>query len=95
MQETGEQVIAAAGELHLERCLTDLKATPLFFVSFYAIIFLCHCEQERFAKDVRIRVSKPLISFRETIVLNAEVLSHACAMLVYVAFGCRLVKPRK
>ncbi|KAI3880105.1 hypothetical protein MKX03_003926 [Papaver bracteatum] len=43
---TGEQVLAAAGEVHLERCIKDL--------------------QERFAK-VSLNVSKPLVSYRETI----------------------------
>eukprot|EP00178_Gracilaria_changii_P001671 TRINITY_DN1238_c0_g1_i14.p1 TRINITY_DN1238_c0_g1~~TRINITY_DN1238_c0_g1_i14.p1 ORF type:complete len:947 (-),score=135.67 TRINITY_DN1238_c0_g1_i14:23534-26374(-) len=43
----GEHIIAANGELHLERCLKDLR--------------------ERFAKDVRIHVSKPIVSFRETV----------------------------
>lgn len=43
----GEHVIAANGELHLERCLKDL--------------------QERFAKGIRIHVSKPIVSFRETV----------------------------
>lgn len=43
----GEHVIAANGELHLERCLKDLR--------------------ERFAKNVRIHVSKPIVSFRETV----------------------------
>ncbi|KAI3921253.1 hypothetical protein MKW92_022815 [Papaver armeniacum] len=43
---TGEQVLAAAGEVHLERCIKDL--------------------QERFAK-VSLNVSKPLVSYRDTI----------------------------
>jgi ribosome assembly protein 1 len=42
----GEHVIAASGELHLERCLLDLR--------------------EHFAKGVRIHVSRPIVSFRET-----------------------------
>ena len=42
--DTGEHVVAAAGEVHLERCIADLR--------------------ERFAK-VPIRVSPPIISFRE------------------------------
>lgn len=42
----GEQVLAAAGEVHLDRCIKDLK--------------------ERFAK-VRLEVSPPLVSFKETI----------------------------
>ena len=46
LTETGEHVVAAAGEVHLERCVADLR--------------------ERFAK-VPIRVSPPIISFRETV----------------------------
>lgn len=42
----GEHVLAAAGEVHLERCIKDLK--------------------ERFAK-VRLEVSLPLVSYKETI----------------------------
>jgi len=48
VQETGEYVIVAAGEVHLQRCLDDLK--------------------ERFAK-IEIKVSDPIVPFRETIVL--------------------------
>lgn len=44
----GERVVAAHGELHLERCLKDLK--------------------ERFVKGIRFHVSKPIVSFRETVV---------------------------
>lgn len=44
----GEHVIAASGELHLERCLLDLR--------------------ERFAPGIKIHVSPPIISFRETVV---------------------------
>lgn len=44
----GEHVIAASGELHLERCLLDLR--------------------ERFAPSIKIHVSPPIISFRETVV---------------------------
>ncbi|TYZ60100.1 hypothetical protein PybrP1_010046 [[Pythium] brassicae (nom. inval.)] len=46
VQETGEHVVVALGELHLERCIKDLK--------------------ERFAK-VAVRVSEPLVGFRESI----------------------------
>ncbi|XP_057955495.1 uncharacterized protein LOC131149240 isoform X2 [Malania oleifera] len=42
----GEHVLAAAGEVHLERCIKDLK--------------------ERFAK-VKLEVSPPLVSYKETI----------------------------
>jgi ribosome assembly protein 1 len=44
LMDTGEHVIAAAGEVHLERCVADLR--------------------ERFAK-VELKVSPPLVSFRE------------------------------
>ncbi|KAL0582570.1 hypothetical protein ABG067_007508, partial [Albugo candida] len=47
IQESGEHVIVALGELHLDRCIKDLK--------------------ERFAK-VSVRVSEPLVPFRETVV---------------------------
>jgi ribosome assembly protein 1 len=46
VSQRGEHVLAAAGEVHLERCIKDL--------------------QERFAK-VQLEVSKPLVSFKETI----------------------------
>jgi len=46
LMETGEHVIAAAGEVHLERCIADLR--------------------ERFAK-VDLKVSPPLVSFRESV----------------------------
>jgi ribosome assembly protein 1 len=44
--QRGEHVLAAAGEIHLERCIKDLE--------------------ERFAK-VKLLVSDPLVSFKETI----------------------------
>ncbi|KAJ0402401.1 hypothetical protein P43SY_004110 [Pythium insidiosum] len=50
VQETGEHVVVALGELHLERCIKDLK--------------------ERFAK-VAVRVSDPLVTFRESVVAGA------------------------
>eukprot|EP00178_Gracilaria_changii_P004636 TRINITY_DN1753_c0_g1_i3.p1 TRINITY_DN1753_c0_g1~~TRINITY_DN1753_c0_g1_i3.p1 ORF type:complete len:842 (+),score=150.81 TRINITY_DN1753_c0_g1_i3:303-2828(+) len=46
-EESGEHVIAGAGELHLEICLKDL--------------------QEDFMNGAEIRVSNPVVSFRETI----------------------------
>jgi len=46
VSQRGEHVLAAAGEVHLERCIKDLE--------------------ERFAK-VQLEVSKPLVSFKETI----------------------------
>ena len=49
VQTSGEHVVAAIGELHLERCMKDLR--------------------ERFAK-VEFRVSEPLASFRETLVVR-------------------------
>lgn len=52
VQESGEYVIVAAGEVHLQRCLDDLK--------------------ERFAK-IQIRVSEPIVPFRETVVLPPKV----------------------
>lgn len=48
----GENVLAAAGEVHLERCIKDLK--------------------ERFAK-VRLEVSPPLVSYRETIEGDSDI----------------------
>ncbi|CAL1526751.1 unnamed protein product [Lymnaea stagnalis] len=52
IQETGEHVIVAAGEVHLQRCIDDLK--------------------ERYGK-VDVNVSKPIVPFRETIVLPPKV----------------------
>lgn len=46
-EESGEHVIAGAGELHLEICLKDL--------------------QEDFMNGAEIRVSNPVVTFRETI----------------------------
>jgi len=47
MEETGEHIIAGAGELHLEICLKDL--------------------QDDFMGGAEIRVSEPVVSFRETV----------------------------
>lgn len=47
IEETGEHIIAGAGELHLEICLKDL--------------------QEDFMGGAEIRVSDPVVSFRETV----------------------------
>ena len=47
VEDSGENVIVACGELHLERCLTDLA--------------------EEFAKGLKLRVSEPIVSYRETI----------------------------
>ncbi|XP_033634554.1 elongation factor-like GTPase 1 [Asterias rubens] len=52
IQETGEHVIVAAGEVHLERCLDDLR--------------------ERFAK-IEIKVSEPIVPFRETIIIPPKI----------------------
>lgn len=49
--ENGEHILATAGELHLERCIKDLK--------------------ERFAR-VDIQYSKPVVSFRETLVEDKD-----------------------
>eukprot|EP00730_Choanoeca_flexa_P004343 TRINITY_DN11666_c0_g1_i8.p1 TRINITY_DN11666_c0_g1~~TRINITY_DN11666_c0_g1_i8.p1 ORF type:complete len:1050 (+),score=270.78 TRINITY_DN11666_c0_g1_i8:3-3152(+) len=53
VQETGEHVLVAAGEVHIERCITDLK--------------------EQFAPGIQIRASKPIIPFRETVVIPPTV----------------------
>ena len=50
--ETGEHVLATAGEIHLQRCIDDLR--------------------ERFA-CVNLKVSAPIIPFRETVVLPPRV----------------------
>jgi hypothetical protein len=51
-EDTGEWLLGAAGEIHLETCLKDL--------------------QERFAR-IELRVSPPLVSFKESVVHPAEV----------------------
>jgi elongation factor 2 len=48
IEETGEHIIAGAGELHLEICLKDL--------------------QDDFMGGAEIRVSDPVVSYRETVV---------------------------
>eukprot|EP00172_Hildenbrandia_rubra_P001763 Plantae.Rhodophyta-Hildenbrandia_rubra.ctg23534.p1 GENE.Plantae.Rhodophyta-Hildenbrandia_rubra.ctg23534~~Plantae.Rhodophyta-Hildenbrandia_rubra.ctg23534.p1 ORF type:complete len:707 (+),score=134.06 Plantae.Rhodophyta-Hildenbrandia_rubra.ctg23534:1144-3264(+) len=48
LASNGQHVVAATGELHLERCLRDLK--------------------ERYAKNIRLHISAPIVSFRETVV---------------------------
>ena len=55
MEETGEHIIAGAGELHLEICLKDL--------------------QEDFMGGAEIRVSDPVVSFRETVSQESD---HTC-----------------
>nr|UXY87190.1 elongation factor EF-2 [Cryptomonas sp.] len=47
IEESGEHIIAGAGELHLEICLKDL--------------------QEDFMNGAEIRVSQPVVSYRETV----------------------------
>ena len=47
VQETGEHVLAAAGEVHLQKCLDDLE--------------------NQYAR-VRLKVSAPIIPFRETVI---------------------------
>lgn len=49
LQETGEHVIIATGEVHLQHCIKDLK--------------------ERYANDIELNISQPIVSFRETVVL--------------------------
>jgi len=46
-KETGEHIVAGAGELHLEVCLKDL--------------------QEDYCKGIEINISKPVVSYRETV----------------------------
>eukprot|EP00803_Ostreobium_quekettii_P007249 evm.model.scf_1627.1 EVM.evm.TU.scf_1627.1 scf_1627:5728-11865(-) len=52
IEETGEHIIAGAGELHLEICLKDL--------------------QEDFMGGAEIRVSDPVVSFRETVSAESD-----------------------
>eukprot|EP00238_Polyblepharides_amylifera_P006304 CAMPEP_0196579418 /NCGR_PEP_ID=MMETSP1081-20130531/21863_1 /TAXON_ID=36882 /ORGANISM="Pyramimonas amylifera, Strain CCMP720" /LENGTH=831 /DNA_ID=CAMNT_0041899005 /DNA_START=129 /DNA_END=2624 /DNA_ORIENTATION=+ len=55
IEETGEHIIAGAGELHLEICLKDLR--------------------DDFMGGAEIKVSKPVVSFRETV---SETSDHIC-----------------
>jgi elongation factor 2 len=55
IEETGEHIVAGAGELHLEICLKDL--------------------QDDFMGGAEIRISDPVVSFRETIGDSAD---HVC-----------------
>eukprot|EP00736_Rhodelphis_marinus_P003810 Rmarinus@m.704 len=52
IEETGEHIIAGAGELHLEICLKDL--------------------QEDFMNGAKLRISEPVVSFRETVNKRSE-----------------------
>lgn len=49
LQHTGEHVIVATGEVHLQHCIKDLR--------------------ERYANNIELNVSQPIVPFRETIVL--------------------------
>jgi elongation factor 2 len=55
IEETGEHIVAGAGELHLEICLKDL--------------------QEDFMGGAEIRISDPVVSFRESV---SEMSDHMC-----------------
>lgn len=52
IEETGEHIIAGAGELHLEICLNDL--------------------QNDFMGGAEIRVSEPVVAFRETVTATSD-----------------------
>ena len=52
IEETGEHIIAGAGELHLEICLNDL--------------------QNDFMGGAEIKVSEPVVSFRETVTKTSD-----------------------
>ncbi|KAK9826819.1 hypothetical protein WJX81_004081 [Elliptochloris bilobata] len=52
IEETGEHIIAGAGELHLEICLKDL--------------------QEDFMGGAEIRISDPVVAFRETVTATSD-----------------------
>merc|ERR1719472_331716 len=52
IEETGEHIVAGAGELHLEICLKDL--------------------QEDFMGGAEIRISDPVVSFRETVLGTSD-----------------------
>lgn len=49
LQQTGEHVIVATGEVHLQHCIKDL--------------------QEKYANNIELNISQPIVPFRETIVL--------------------------
>jgi ribosome assembly protein 1 len=73
VQSTGEHILMTAGELHLERCIKDLR--------------------ERFAK-IDIRVSPPIVPFRETIVAppvaDPEALAKSKQPILFEAAGGRI-----
>eukprot|EP00911_Craspedida_sp_UC1_P002980 UC1_evm1s2177 len=74
LQETGEHVLVAAGEVHVERCLTDLR--------------------ERFAPGIKVRASKPIVPFRETVIPEAEV-GGSESVLDHGGGGCDEEKAEK
>lgn len=53
LQETGEHVIVATGEVHLQHCIKDLE--------------------ERYANNIELNISQPIVSFRETVVLPPKI----------------------
>lgn len=52
IEESGEHIVAGAGELHLEICLKDL--------------------QEDFMSGAELKISEPVVSFRETVSTESE-----------------------
>jgi len=52
IEESGEHIVAGAGELHLEICIKDL--------------------QEEFMGGAEIKVSEPVVSFRETVIAESS-----------------------
>jgi elongation factor 2 len=54
IEETGEHIVAGAGELHLEICLKDL--------------------QEDYMGGAELRISEPVVSFRETISVAGDII---------------------
>jgi len=52
IEESGEHIVAGAGELHLEICIKDL--------------------QEEFMGGAEIKVSEPVVSFRETVIAESD-----------------------
>lgn len=53
IEESGEHIVAGAGELHLEICLKDL--------------------QEDFMNGAQLRISEPVVSFRETVTFDSSI----------------------
>lgn len=52
LQSTGEHVIVATGEVHLQHCIRDLR--------------------ERYANNIELNISQPIVPFRETLVLTPK-----------------------